>query len=276
MDRLRQTIYDAAETEHPVTCRRLFYRLVGQGVIEKTDAQYQGTVIRLLGEMREAGELPWSWITDNTRFQRKPESFSSMAEALETTARFYRRAFWDEQNRYVEVWCEKVGLSGVLYPITSEWDVPLMLCGGSPSKTFLYEAAKTIEQVGKPTFIYYLGDFDPSGVAIRERIDRDLRRYAPRADIEFVHVAVTEEQIEQYQLPTRPTKRSDPNAKKFGEKESVEVDAIPAPELRRLVEECVTQHIDDDEYQRLMAVESAERETLQSIAVVQRASSEQS
>jgi hypothetical protein len=136
-----------------------------------------------------------------------------------------------------------------------------MLCGGSPSKDFLRNAAKDIEAGGKPAFLYYLGDFDPSGVAIRCRVERDLRRYAPAAEITFVHLAVTEAQIAAYQLPTRPTKKGDPNAKAFGDRESVEVDAMPSAVLREMIEACIAQHIDSEELRRLRRVEDAERES---------------
>ena len=262
MDLIRAALHAAAEREHPVTARRIFYCLVGEKVIEKTEAEYQGTVIRLLGEMREAGELPWHWITDNARWQRRPRAYESLGDALLETAQFYRRRIWAQQESYVEVWCEKVGMSGVLYPVTSKWDVPLMLCGGSPSKTFLYEAAKSIEETAKPTFIYYLGDFDPSGVSIRKRVDRDLRRYAPKADITFVHLAVTEQQIVDYSLPTRPTKKSDPNAKKFGDAESVDIDAMPSNVLREMVSAKIEQHIDKWDYDHVLREEKTDRETL--------------
>jgi hypothetical protein len=64
-------------------------------------------------------------VADNTRWMRKPRTFSSVEEALETTARTYRRAVWDEQPVYVEVWTEKDALAGVLWEATRLWDVPL-------------------------------------------------------------------------------------------------------------------------------------------------------
>lgn len=56
---------------------------------------------------------------------RKPFSYSSMQAALERTAELYRRSLWDNQDAYVEIWLEKDALAGVLYRVTSSWDVPL-------------------------------------------------------------------------------------------------------------------------------------------------------
>ena len=52
MHAIREALYEALEDEHPMTVRQVFYQLVSRGVIRKTEAEYKGTVIRLLVEMR--------------------------------------------------------------------------------------------------------------------------------------------------------------------------------------------------------------------------------
>ena len=111
-----------------------------------------------------------------------------------------------------------------------------------------------IAHQGKPTFIYYFGDHDPSGVHIDPKIEADLRTFAaefdPRTEIHFRRVAVTRDQIEEWGLPTRPPKRSDSRSRTF-EGDSVEVDAIPPAQLRALVERCIAQHVDVEALQLL-------------------------
>ena len=51
-------ILDVIEDDPPMTVRQVFYQLVTRGVIEKTELAYQGTVIRLMTEMRLDGRLP--------------------------------------------------------------------------------------------------------------------------------------------------------------------------------------------------------------------------
>jgi hypothetical protein len=216
-------------------------------------------------EMRLAGEVEFGWIADNTRWMRKPRSHSSLEEALEHTAKTYRRSVWDDQDAYVEVWLEKDALAGVLVKVTSAWDVPLMVTRGFASLSFLYEAADAIRAQGRPAFLYYFGDHDPSGVDIPRTVEQRIREFAPEVDITFERVAVNPHQIELWELPTRPTKATDSRSKNF-EGESVEVDAIEPAALRNLAEDCITQHIDGDAYDRLKEVEAAERETLIEIA----------
>src|SRR5262245_61221063 len=101
-------------------------------MVPKTEAGYD-LVCRDLLQMREAGEVPFSWIADNTRWMRKPDSYGSAQAALREVARGYRRSLWQDQGAYVEVWCEKDAIAGVLYEETGAWDVPLMVARGFSS-----------------------------------------------------------------------------------------------------------------------------------------------
>lgn len=258
---LRDLLYEVLERDHPMTVRQAFYRLVGLGAIGKTETEYKATVCRLLTEMRRAGALPFGWIADNTRWMRKPRTFANLEEALRSTAQTYRRAVWDAQAAYVEIWLEKDALAGVLLDVTTPWDVPLMVTRGYPSLSFLYEAAEQIREVKKPAYLYYFGDHDPSGVHIPRKIEQDLRTFAPSSTIHFRRVAVTPDQIDAWGLPTRPTKQTDTRARGF-EGESVEVDAIEPGRLRDLVTASIERHVDERALARMRAVEREERAAL--------------
>ena len=90
----------------------------------------------------------------------------------------------------------------------------------------------TIRAKKKPTYIYHFGDLDPSGVDAARDIEAKLRRYAPDAEVHFERPAVTREQVEEWNLPTRPTKQTDTRAKKFTGT-SVGLDAIPRTQVAR-------------------------------------------
>jgi hypothetical protein len=258
---IREAIRDLLEKDRPMTVRQVFYRLVSQSVIGKTEAEYKSTVVRLLTEMRLASDIPFGWIADHTRWMRKPNTFSSMKSALLQTAEDYRRSLWDNQEVYVEVWLEKDALAGVLYEETEPWDVPLMVTRGYSSLSYLYEAAQVIRKQRKPAYLYYFGDYDPSGVDITHNVEKRLREFAPEATIHFSRVAVTEDQIRQWKLPTRPTKKTDSRSKGFAG-ESVEVDAIEPRLLRELVRGCIMRHIDPQAHRVLRQAEDRERQIL--------------
>ena len=156
---------------------------------------------------------------------------------------------------------EKDALSGVIYPITSMYDVPLMVARGYASLSFLHNAAEFISELEVPTYIYHLGDFDPSGVNAGEKIEETLCEMAPDAEIYFERVAVTEDQITAWDLPTRPTKSSDSRAKGFGDV-SVELDAIEPNRLREIVSDVIDIHLPQQQYEVLKAAEQSERELI--------------
>jgi hypothetical protein len=258
---IKAAVLDILEKDNPQTVRQVFYALTVRGAIKKEEIEYQRTVVRLLSEMREAAEIPFEWITDNTRLMRKPASFTSLKSCLESTAHFYRRNVWSNMPVYVEIWCEKDALSGVLVLETEVYDVPLMTARGYSSLSFLHSAAKAIQEKKKPAYIYHFGDLDPSGVDAARDIETKLRRYAPGAEIHFERPAVTRDQVEQWNLPTRPTKMTDTRAKKFVGT-SVELDAIPAAKLRDLARGCIERHLDQKQYELLKVTEGSERELL--------------
>ena len=258
---IKNAIIDLLAGDNPQTVRQVFYALTVRGLIKKAEIEYQQTVIRLLVDMRESGEIPFDWIADNTRWMRKPSTFVGLDAALDNFSKAYRRDLWEAMPVYAEVWCEKDALAGVIMKETEPYDVPLMVARGYASISFLHSAAEATQAKGKPAYIYHLGDLDPSGQDAARDIEAKLRRYAPEAEIHFERIAVTRSQVEEWSLPTRPTKQKDPRAKKFAGT-SVELDAIPANKLRSLVKACIQKHIDPDQLKVLRIAEELERETL--------------
>ena len=265
VDEIRTGLFTLLEAENPMTVRQVFYRAVSEGLVEKTETEYRATIIRLLTELRRAGAMPFGWLADSTRWQRKPRTWNSLSDALRLTAETYRRALWSTAESYVEVWLEKDALAGVLFEETYTFDVPLMVTRGYPSLTFLHSAAAALSEQRRPVFLYYFGDWDPSGRDISRAVEKDLRAFAPTAEITFERVAVNPDQIESMNLPTRPTKATDPRGKSF-RGGSVEVDAIPPLTLRKLARNRIVSHLDVRELERLEAAEELERETLRRFA----------
>jgi hypothetical protein len=142
---IREAILKLLSEDHPQTVRQVFYQLTFLGVILKAEIEYKRTVVRLLTEMREAGSIPFDWIADNTRWMRKPATFVGLDACLRNTAKFYRRDLWAAMPVYLEVWCEKDALAGVIMEETEAYDVPLMVAKGYSSISFLHSSAKAIE-----------------------------------------------------------------------------------------------------------------------------------
>jgi hypothetical protein len=260
------------EADHPMTVRQVFYQLVARGVIEKTEAEYQQTVIRLMTDMRISGALPFSWVVDESRRRRITQTFDNITEALEHCAEYYRRSALRECGDYLEIWVEKDALAGVMWDIVSDYDVPLMVSRGMPSLTFLHGTALEVARAHrqrKPTYIYQFGDWDPSGVLIPQSIERRLDQMCeglgcPPPIVE--RVALTEAHIGEFNLPTRPTKRDGNRHAKGFEGDSVELDALPPRVLRRMVKKVIEQHISRRTLNLLRAGEESQRELLRAFS----------
>jgi hypothetical protein len=253
----RAALYSIVSAMRPMTVRQVFYQATVHGCVEKSEAGYNKVQTDLVIKRKE-GSLPYHWLADNTRWQRKPNTFDGVEEALKDTARLYRKSLWADADAYVEIWLEKDALSGVIYPVTEEYDVPLMVARGYASLSFLHSAADYINGLKVPTYIYHLGDFDPSGVNAGEKIEETLREMAPEAEIHLERVAVNPEQIWAWDLPSRPTKTSDTRSKSFGHI-SVELDAIAPEQLRDLVRQVIERHLPRKQFEVLKAAEESER-----------------
>lgn len=257
--RLWVGIYRAFDRQGPpMTVRGLFYALEMMGLVPKSEAGYRRAAYQVL-QMRRRGMLPYDFVADGTRWVRRAQTFSGLDAYLERGQEAYRRALWDNQAAYVEVWCEKDAISGILHTVTDRWDVPLYVARGYASETFLYTAAEALRQCGKPAHIYYFGDLDPSGWDISRKIVSRLQDFGAR--FAFERVTVNPWQVDAWQLPTRPAKRSDTRAAGW-QWPCVEVDAIPANHLRDLCESCITRHLDPAELEAAQEAERLERESL--------------
>jgi hypothetical protein len=252
----------------------MYYLLTVRGAVEKTEGGYR-QVQRQLVLMRREGLIRYDWIADNTRWERRPTTYSGVESALRQTAASYRRAVWDGLDVYIEVWCEKDALAGVLMDVTGVYDVSLMVARGFASESFVYSAAETIKASGKPGFIYYLGDFDPSGWNMSVNLGKKLQAFG--ADITFKRLAVNLQQIGEWKLPTRETKRTDTRCREFfdifgADAPSVELDAIHPNELRRIVREAIVQHIPAGYLEYLKMVEAEDKVRWKKLCAVARRS----
>jgi len=256
----------AYASEHgPVTVRGLYYQAEVASLpgISKDDKDY-AKVQRQVLKLRREGRLSYSDIADATRWMRKPTTHGSVEEALRNTAQFYRKALWADADSYVEIWVEKDALAGVIYPITSLYDVPLMITRGFSSETFCYEAIAARGEDDRSYHVYYLGDFDRAGQDAANSLQEKLERFANEEgiDLVFEQIAVTEQQIADWDLPTREPKRKSAADKKWPHDFACELDAIPPDQLRDLVETYINLHLPQDKLEVLKAAEESEREII--------------
>jgi hypothetical protein len=258
-------LYDIVSKQQPMTVRQAFYQASVHGLVPKDEEKGYNPVQRALVQMRKAEMLPWEWIVDLTRERIEPLTFRDVSHSLEYIANVYRKKLWGDINAYVEIWLEKEALIGIIEDITMRYDVSLMPARGYSSATFLKEAAENIELQTKPVFIYYFGDYDPSGQDAIRACKEFLDEYAPSADITFTPLAILPEQLNDLKFAWRETKQSDTRAANFGSKISVELDALTPKQLRKLVEDAIKKHLRPKKYKELKAQEELEQQQIRDV-----------
>ena len=247
---------------YKLTLRQLYYQLVSRDIIPNKPEEYS-KLSGILVKGRMAGIVDWDAIEDRVRVPKLPYWARSITDAIKDITNQYRLDRMSTQDVYIEVWVEKDALSGVLSRITNKYHIRLMVNRGYSSATAMHDAAERIINSGKDAYILYLGDHDPSGMdMIRDVRDRLLEF---DADVTVIPVALTDEQIKQYNPPPNPAKFSDPRAgwyiDKYGES-SWEVDALPPKVLNDLLESSIRGLIDIQAYIDVIAQEKTDIQKL--------------
>jgi hypothetical protein len=130
---------------------------------------------------------------------------------------------------------EKSSLGEVLRPIAKEVGAELLLSSGDCSETHIAEMAKRAADDGRPFVVLYFSDFDPGGwgmpigVARKFQAHRDLRY--PNLDVQVHNVALTHEQVREFNLPSTPLKEKERRAAAWRAKwghDQTEIDALAA------------------------------------------------
>jgi hypothetical protein len=264
---IKQAMVELIEQYRPLINRQLFYLMVVRGLIRKTQGDYKEIVCKYSVELRRSGTVGWDDITDETRSSRVVEVYSSMSANLWLAAYQYAHDIWEDMPVRVQFWVESTSAAGLIVDAANKWRVATFPSRGYSSHTFLHDAAIAMQEMTVRhkvcTHVYVFGDYDPSGKDII-RFTRDtLLEYGPRAAVEFHHVAVTTDQIEEWDLPTAPPKKDDSRTAKFGDTRTVELEAISPEKFRELVEGCVTQHFSERKLKIALKREEAVKQAAQ-------------
>lgn len=266
LERLEQILKIINSYDFALTIRQIYYQLITRQIIpQPVDGKEAERVYKRLSNLcvngRDEGILPEEGFADNLRKADKPSAWLDLNGFMETVKRSYNKDKWQNQPKYLEIWTEKDALRSVLTEITYQYDVSLMVARGQLSRTAIYEASNRYKaKSDKKCYLYYCGDFDPSGLSIYESIKERLEAFG--VFIRYERIALTEGQIEKYKLPSDPGKQSDPNYKKFvdryGDDKVVELDSLPPDVLRKIVEDCILQNIDPNSLAQMKREEKDE------------------
>lgn len=277
------------EQDLRLTVRQLYYVFIGRNLIpdswidpvynkkhnlphdtKNTKKNYQ-RFGDFLQDARYAGIVSWSAIEDRVREPIIWQDYESAKAFVEHAARTFRLPRWRRQENYVELWVEKEALAGVLEPVASEYHATLMVNKGYSSASALFESAERFVAAcdeGRSPILFYIGDHDPSGEDMVRDIRDRLTEFGVR-DLDIRKLALTREQIRRFRPPPNPAKTSDSRARAYIAEHgtrSWEVDAIPPPELQRIIRRAFESVVDREKMDEVIALETKGRETLRRAA----------
>ncbi len=221
IDAARQILDNALRAGYRFTLRRVYYKLVSVNAIQNTERAYKNLSVTL-DRARWEGFLPPDSLDDLGRVISKRPAWLSPQHFGDSVLPQYRTNWWRNANPRVELWAEKQAVSGILEPVAREYGIPYLAMRGFGSFTAVYRATQRMN--GTPAQIVYVGDFDPSGVEMDH--DLDSRLFRMGAEAKIVRVALTREQVDDYDLLPQPTKRRDSRAKNWPHEGSWELDAL--------------------------------------------------
>jgi len=121
----------------------------------------------------------------------------------------------------------------VLKPICAKFEAELILPTGELSTTLLHGMVQRAAADGRPTRVFYLSDFDPSGVHMPVEVARKIQALCDLKfqglDIELHRCALLAHQVKELGLPETPMKDTERRADKWRERfncEQTEIDAL--------------------------------------------------
>ena len=115
-----------------------------------------------------------------------------MHAAISDTASFYRKSYWRNADRDLEVWCEKDAIRALIQDTCWQLAVPLMVTRGFASESVVQQLAEETKASEKPRVILSLNDYDPSGSIMLGDILQRAQHYAPDADFHCEQVALSQ------------------------------------------------------------------------------------
>jgi hypothetical protein len=268
------------------TVRGMCYILESNGIIKKIEQEFSNTA-KALTRARKNDQIPIDSFSDNTRNIRKRfnDEFQPVLERIRSAIAYLKNISkihldeaprWYRQPNYVEVWLEKEAMADTIEAILRNKQVVIVPNRGWSSMTFAHKNIIRLEEKFQSrlwesrkehVWILYLGDFDPSGLAMDRNLEKELRKIGTR--VHFKRIAITENQVNDYHLKhlTNPDPQvakkleRDNNSKwfkhKFDSLFQIELEAIQSlPEFVKLIVKEVDSLFDQGIYDKMIEEET--------------------
>lgn len=261
-----EAVFEEYAEHRPLTIRQVLYRLA---------AQYEGwtkddynRVQEMLNRARRSGWIPFEWIRDDEVLERRWCGFDGVPGFWDSTvnrAHGYQRRRQEGQPQVLEIWVEATGMIPQVARVAKRYHIPVRSRGGFESLTVKHKAAQRYAYRDRPTVVLEIGDHDPSGVARLNALTEDIKQMVADLPggagpdwVQFERVAVTPDQIEEYDLPVK-----DPNPRDrrgvWPGGPAVQAEALAPDDLASEIQESVKVCINQEVFRGLLDQEQEQR-----------------
>lgn len=271
-----------------LTLRQLYYQFIARDLFPESYVSQEGTKNNIksynkLGDIitaaREGGMIDWNHITDRGRTSESKPHWLTAKHFIDSVAPQFNIDLWTMQPKRVEVWVEKDALSDVVARACRPLDIPYTACKGYMSVSAIWEAAhdrirRHWNRSGQGTVILHLGDHDPSGIDMTRDIEDRLRTFSAQygdhsdsdpCELQVIRIALTREQINQYNPPPNPAKETDSRFAAYqavhGD-ESWELDALEPQVIVDLITRTARRHMNQARFRQAQQEEAGYRARL--------------
>lgn len=273
----KRIVGDALDDGMVLSVRKLYYDLVSEGLItadEKGKRTNYQRVSDTVARAKEAGEFPLEWLRDGRRKDPEVGDISICDLDVDTAEDEVRRALadaistasyvsrWYGQPRPVCIMIEKDTVWGTIERPVLQHRIPYAVLNSYPSWIGSYAwfqqlvaLADTLDEWGSPPLtVLYIGDHDPDGLEIPRTLADHVRKMSEITgeripELKFISLALTKAQALALGAPSMGVKESSSRAAAYqalhGD-DAWEVEAMPARDLRDLVDKTIASHFDKE------------------------------
>jgi hypothetical protein len=285
---IRQVFYRLVQEYKYAKTEEAYQSLIGY--VARSRRAFQHRVLELFnddfGDYQECTDealsdptlIPFSWVRDErgtsvevTIYEDVPDFVEAVDGAIKSLQMNRQR----DQPFAVELWCEAGGMVPLIASIARPYGLRVSSGGGYDSVTAKHKLAQRAQRRyvrGIETKVMHVGDFDPSGEGMFNTLVEDVGSMTAQligeADwITFNRIALTGEQVLDREIETAPPKPKDARLEGFIEQHmdvaaalgsydiAAQLEALPPPELRKLLEDAIEAELD---FQALTQVEEEE------------------
>jgi hypothetical protein len=206
--------------ELPTSVRFLYYELVQRRVLSKSDKHASRRLTDALMYLRLSGHIEWDWIVDETRDLNNYSGDSTIKEGVLLSLNGIRIDPWDGDVPLIIT--ESRSLAGVLDDIAAEYAVMIASTNGQAGGFLRTAVAPLLNTSDR---VLYLGDHDHQGHQI-EANTRTVLEDIIGGDLDWERIALTDEQVAQYDLERLTIMKPDNRYRPPREHPAIETEAL--------------------------------------------------